>query len=65
MAKSRCGKQMIALEVDESLFNAIKELSLDYGIGISGVIRMVMIDYLKRYANYNPKDEKGDKTKSC
>ena len=54
MAKSREGKKMIALEVDENLYDAIFELALDHGVGVSGVIRMVMIDYLKRYKNYNP-----------
>ena len=57
MAKSREGKKMIALEVDESLYDAIYNLALDHGLGVSGVIRMVMLDYLKRYTNYNPKNE--------
>ena len=57
MAKSREGKRMIALEVDDSLYEAIFNLSLDHGVGVSGVIRMVMIDYLKRYKNYKPKKE--------
>lgn len=57
MAKSRDGKKMIALEVDDSLYSAIFDLSLDHGVSVSGVIRMVMLDYLKRYKNYNPKKE--------
>ena len=52
MAKCRDGKRMIALEVDENLYKAITELALDHGVGVSGVIRMVMLDYLKRYKNY-------------
>ena len=61
MAKSREGKRMVALEVDTSLYEAIYGLALDHGVGVSGVIRMVLIDYLKRYRGYDPsKDERRD-----
>ena len=46
---------MIALEVDEELYGAIQELARDHGVGVSGVIRMVMLDYLKRYKNFKAK----------
>lgn len=55
MAKSREGKRMIALEVDEELYDAIQDLARDHGVGVSGVIRMVMLDYLKRYKNFKAK----------
>ena len=58
MAKSREGKRMIALEVDEALYDSLVELTRDYGVGLSGVIRMVLIDYLKRYTGYLPGKEK-------
>ena len=57
MAKSREGKRMIALEVDEGLYDSLVELTRDYGVGLSGVIRMVLIDYLKRYTGYLPGKE--------
>lgn len=57
MAKSREGKRMIALEVDEELYNSLIELTRDYGVGLSGVVRMVLIDYLKRYTGYLPRKE--------
>ena len=55
MAKSsREGKKMIALEMDESLYNAIKELAFEQGQTTSSAIRMVLIDYLRRYKGYKP-----------
>lgn len=60
MAKSREGKRMIALEVDEALYDAIYELSSEQGIGVSGAIRMVLIDYLKRYRGYKPNKTRKD-----
>ena len=55
MAKSsREGKRMIALEVDESLHNAILDLAFEQGQSVSSAIRMVLIDYLRRYKGYKP-----------
>lgn len=54
MAKSREGKEMIAVEMDTELHKALLELSADYGISVSGVVRMIAIDYLKRYKGYKP-----------
>lgn len=60
MAKSREGKKMIALEVDEELFKALRDLSLEQGLGLSGSIRMVLIDYLRRYHGYKPSKQRKD-----
>lgn len=55
MAKSsREGKKMIALEMDESLYDAVKELAFEQGQTTSSAIRMVLIDYLRRYKGYKP-----------
>ena len=55
MAKSsREGKKMIALEMDENLYNAVKELAFEQGQSTSSAVRMVLIDYLRRYKGYKP-----------
>ena len=55
MAKSsREGKKMIALEMDESLYDAVKNLAFEQGQNTSSAIRMVLIDYLRRYKGYKP-----------
>lgn len=57
MAKGcREGKKMLTIEVDDSLWDALKNLSNEYGVGISTASRMVLIDYLKRYKNYQRKE---------
>lgn len=43
-------KKMVALEMPESTYKELKALEAEYGgIGISGIIRMIIVDYLKRY----------------
>lgn len=58
MAKSREGKKMMAIEMDESLYTAIAELSMEQGQSMSSAVRMVMIDYLRRYKGYKPSKRK-------
>ena len=50
MAKSREGKRMM----DDSLYQAIYELAFEQGQSMSAAVRMVMIDYLRRYKGYKP-----------
>ena len=54
MAKSREGKRMMAIEMDEDLYDAISELSFEQGQTMSSAVRMVLIDYLRRYKGYKP-----------
>lgn len=43
-------KRMVAFEVPEAVYNELKELEASLGgIGISGIIRMIISDYLHRY----------------
>lgn len=57
MANCRDGKKMLTVEMDEDLYNALKNLSVEYGVGISGTCRMIVLDYLRRYKNYTGKEK--------
>lgn len=58
MAKSREGKRMMTIEMDTGLYDAINEMSFEQGLSISSAVRMVLIDYLKRYRGYKPTKER-------
>lgn len=45
---------MMAIEMDEDLYDAISELSFEQGQTMSSAVRMVLIDYLRRYKGYKP-----------
>ena len=51
-------KKIIGFQIEDDLNNALEELSLEYGVSISGVIRMIILDYLRRYKDFNLKDRK-------
>lgn len=58
MAKGcREGKKMLTIELDDNIYEALKCVSLEYGVGISTASRMILLDYLKKYTNYLRKEE--------
>ena len=54
------GKRIIGFQVDEELNNALVDLAAEYGLNVSGVVRMVALDYLKRYKGFKPGVSKGE-----
>lgn len=47
-------KKIIGVQVDVELEDAILDLAAEYGTDKSSVIRMILIDYLKRCKGYKP-----------
>lgn len=50
-------KKIIGVQVDDDLNEALINLSAELGVSLSGAIRMVLIDYLRRYKGYKKKEE--------
>jgi len=46
-------KKTVGVPLSESLYEALEELCADYGASIATVIRMIIVDYMKRYKNYS------------
>lgn len=47
--KQKKEKKMIALELPIETYDILKELEAEYGgIGISGIVRLIIKDYIKR-----------------
>lgn len=42
-------KKMIALEMPNKMYEELKDLCATYSLSISGVVRLIISDYLKRY----------------
>lgn len=47
-------KKIIGIQVDKSLEAALLDVASEYGSNLSGVVRMILIDYLRRYKGYKP-----------
>lgn len=50
-------KKIIGLQIEDDLNEALMNLSAELGVSLSGVVRMVLLDYLRRYKGYKRKDE--------
>lgn len=46
-------KKIVGVPLSKSLYEALVDLSADYGASIATVIRMIIVDYMKRYKNYS------------
>lgn len=53
-------KKIVGVQLPEDLYKATLDLAAENGTTISSAIRMVLIDYLKRYKGYKP-TKKGTK----
>ena len=53
-SKNANSKKIIGVQVDVEMENEILDLAAEFGTNISSVIRMILLDYLKRYKNYKP-----------
>ena len=45
-------KTSLSVQVNDELYNALKNLCSEYGVTIATLIRMILVDYMKRYKNY-------------
>lgn len=46
-------KKIIGVQVNDDLYQALLEVAAENGTSVSGAIRMIALDYLKRYKNFN------------
>ena len=46
-------KKTVGVILSESIYDTLQEMSADYGASVSTVIRMIVVDYIKRYKNYS------------
>lgn len=46
-------KKTVGVILSESIYDTLQEMSSDYGASVSTVIRMIVVDYIKRYKNYS------------
>ncbi len=55
-------KKIIGFQIDDQLYEALLDLAAENGTSISSVIRMITLDYLKRYKGFkiNSKKSKGE-----
>lgn len=58
--KQKQKKKIIGVQVSDDLYAALVDLSAEYGTSISSVIRLVTLDYLKRYKGYKIKKGKNN-----
>lgn len=58
--KQKQKKKIIGVQVSDDLYTALVDLSAEYGTSISSVIRLVTLDYLKRYKGYKIKKGKNN-----
>jgi len=50
--ENKVSKKTVGVPLSEPLYQALEELCGDYGASIATVIRMIVVDYLKRYKKY-------------
>lgn len=50
-------KKIIGVQLNSELYQALQDLAAEYGGNISTTIRMILLDYLKRYKGF--KNKKG------
>ncbi len=55
--KNEKRKKIIGLQVEEELNQALVNLAAELGVSVSGAIRMVLIDYLRRYKGFTRKED--------
>lgn len=53
--KTNKNKKIVGVQISDELHEALIDLAAEYGTSISGVIRLVTLDYLKRYKGYKVK----------
>lgn len=51
-------RKTIGVQFDEHTVEALINEAAEYGTTISGVIRMIILDYLKRYRKFGKGDNK-------
>ena len=48
-------KKIVGVQLNSDLYEALQDLAAEYGGNISTTIRMIILDYLKRYKGFNRK----------
>lgn len=56
-------KKSLSVQVNDRIYQQLSDLSAEYGASIATVIRMIIVDYLKRYKNYSVISEEGKEDK--
>lgn len=51
--ENKVPKKTVGVPLSESLYEALLDVCADYGANIATVIRMIIVDYMKRYKNYS------------
>lgn len=49
-------KKMIALELPNSMYEDLRDLCAIYSLSVSGVVRLIISDYLRRYIDKEEKE---------
>ena len=58
MAKGcREGKKMLTIELDDDIYEALKCVAVDLGVGTSTASRMILLRHLKESTNYLRKED--------
>lgn len=45
-------KKSLSVQVNEQMYQQLLDLAAEYGANIATVIRMIVVDYLKRYKKF-------------
>ena len=55
-------KKIVGFQLDDQLYEALLDLAAENGTSVSSVIRMITLDYLKRYKGFKitSKKSKGE-----
>lgn len=54
MEKGNNEKKIIGIQIDKEVESELLDLASEYGSNLSGVVRMILLDYLKRYKGFRP-----------
>lgn len=47
-------KKIIGFQIETDIEDALLDMASEYGSNLSGVVRMILLDYLKRYKGFKP-----------
>lgn len=61
--ENKIAKKTVGVPLSESLYEALQDLCSEYGANTATVIRMIIVDYMRRYKNYSIISERKEENK--